>query len=92
MVSADSHSARIWDPATQAAFTTIEPASPVNDVLVWPGSGLIMAACDAPRIEVSLLLAERLSSWQASVHAAGGACQAWIVDIPGDAVWWKPEG
>ena len=56
VISADSHSARIWDPLTQASFTTIEPASPLNDVLVWPGSGLLMAACDAPRIEVRLFI------------------------------------
>lgn len=52
IASADSHSVRMWDPASMETFTTIEPAHPINDFLLWPESGLLMAACDAPRIEV----------------------------------------
>ena len=53
VVSADRHVVRVWDASTGAAFTSIQPAEPgINDVLHWPGSGLLMLGMDAPKIEV----------------------------------------
>lgn len=56
VVSTDSHVVRIWDADSGAGFTTVQPKEPgINDVLLFPGSGLLLLACDAPRIEVCAL-------------------------------------
>ena len=99
IVSADSHSARIWDPLTEEAFATIEPAKPVNDVLIWPESGLLMAACEAPRIEArpGLCLAGADSAASQS-HAPvtlveeladAGSLQAYFLPALGPAPRWS---
>ncbi len=45
------HLHQIWDAATGQGFTSIEPPEGgVNDVLVWPGSGLIMVGGDTTRV------------------------------------------
>eukprot|EP00197_Chlamydomonas_leiostraca_P004092 CAMPEP_0202871522 /NCGR_PEP_ID=MMETSP1391-20130828/18922_1 /ASSEMBLY_ACC=CAM_ASM_000867 /TAXON_ID=1034604 /ORGANISM="Chlamydomonas leiostraca, Strain SAG 11-49" /LENGTH=663 /DNA_ID=CAMNT_0049552351 /DNA_START=89 /DNA_END=2076 /DNA_ORIENTATION=- len=47
VISSDKHIIKVWDASSGAGFTSIEPAEgDINDVCVWPGSGLIMAACD----------------------------------------------
>ena len=52
MISADRHIVRVWDAATGANFTTIQPPEPgINDVLTWRGSGLLMLGMDQPNIE-----------------------------------------
>ncbi|KAK9809324.1 hypothetical protein WJX73_004781 [Symbiochloris irregularis] len=52
VVSADSHSVRIWDASTGQGFATIEPPEPgIMDVLLWPDSGLLMLGCDSPHIQ-----------------------------------------
>lgn len=54
-MSADKHIVRIWDAESGKGITSIQPdQGPVNDVLVWPNSGLLMMACDAPKIQVSV--------------------------------------
>lgn len=57
IVSSDRHVIRVWDAATGAGTANIEPreAGDINDVCVWPGSGLIFAACDQPRVQAYFL-------------------------------------
>ena len=53
VISADRHVVRVWDASSGAALTSIQPEKPgINDVLHWPGSGLLMLGMDAPKIEV----------------------------------------
>jgi ribosome biogenesis protein ENP2 len=53
VLSADRHVVRVWDANSGAAFTSIQPQAPgINDVLHWPGSGLLMLGMDQPKIEV----------------------------------------
>ena len=57
IVSADKHVVRVWDADSGKGLTSIEPSQPgINDVLLWPNSGLIMMACDAPKMQVCYLL------------------------------------
>lgn len=54
VVSSDCHAVRVWDAATGNGFTTIEAPDPsINDVLLWPDSGLVMLGCDARHIQAS---------------------------------------
>ena len=56
VVSADRHAVKLWSASDGTPFTTITPPEGgVNDVLVWPGSGLIMVAADAPRVSAYFL-------------------------------------
>lgn len=52
VISADSKVIKIWDKVSGDAFTAIEPLAGINDVCVVPDSGLIMAACEMPRMQV----------------------------------------
>lgn len=41
----------MWDKDNGQPYTAIEPpAAGINDVCVWPGSGLLMLATDAPKV------------------------------------------
>ena len=54
VISSDRHIVRMWDAASGANFTSIQPPEPgINDVLHWRGSGLLMLGMDQPNIEVS---------------------------------------
>jgi ribosome biogenesis protein ENP2 len=46
------YTTKIWDASNGAGYTSIEPAdgADINDVCVWPGSGLLLLGCDAPRV------------------------------------------
>lgn len=51
MVSSPPPCPQIWDQATGKGYTSIEPGEgDINDVAVWPGSGLFMLATDAQRV------------------------------------------
>ena len=53
IVSSDSHIVKMWDQQTGANFTNIEPPEGgLNDICLWKDSGLVMLACDAPKIQV----------------------------------------
>ena len=57
IVSSDSHIVKMWDQQTGVNFTNIEPAEGgLNDICLWKDSGLVMLACDAPKIQVGALL------------------------------------
>uniref|UniRef100_A0A1D2A8K0 Uncharacterized protein n=1 Tax=Auxenochlorella protothecoides TaxID=3075 RepID=A0A1D2A8K0_AUXPR len=52
VASADRHIIKFWDAASGEGFTNIEPKDgDINDICLWPGSGLVMAGCDTPRIQ-----------------------------------------
>lgn len=54
VASADRHIIKFWDAASGEGFTNIEPKDgDINDICLWPGSGLVMAGCDTPRIQAS---------------------------------------
>ena len=54
MVTTDTHIVRVWDADTGAGYTSIQPPAPgINDTLLWKDAGLLMLACDAPRIQVA---------------------------------------
>lgn len=51
-MSADKHIVRVWDADNGKGFTSIQPPhGSINDVLLWKDSGLLMMACDAPRMQ-----------------------------------------
>lgn len=53
VVSADTHIIKVWDVNSGAGYTSMEPeGGDINDVAVWPGSGLLMAGCDCARVQV----------------------------------------
>ena len=54
ILSSDRRIIKIWDSATGANFTNIEPADggDINDVCLWRDSGLIVVGCDAPKARI----------------------------------------
>ncbi|GLC33816.1 hypothetical protein PLESTM_000122600 [Pleodorina starrii] len=51
VISADRHIVKVWDINTGEGYTSIEPEEgDINDVCVWPDSGLIMVANDTPHM------------------------------------------
>ena len=51
VISSDTHIVKIWDLNTGKNYTSIEPTEgDINDVVVWPNSGLIMLSLDAPKM------------------------------------------
>ncbi|BBN17361.1 ribosome biogenesis protein ENP2 [Marchantia polymorpha subsp. ruderalis] len=51
LITTDTRVMRIWEPQTGKALTSIEsPAGEINDVCVYPNSGLIFMALDSPRM------------------------------------------
>ena len=65
VVSSDSHIVKMWDQQTGVNFTNIEPPETgINDICLWKDSGLVMLACDAPKIQVRLTALPALwSGW-----------------------------
>jgi ribosome biogenesis protein ENP2 len=53
VISADKHIIKIWDASTGEGYTNIEPSEgcDINDVAIQKDSGLVVAACDASRIQ-----------------------------------------
>ena len=53
VISADKHIIKIWDATSGEGYTNIEPSEgcDINDVAICKDSGLIVAACDASRIQ-----------------------------------------
>jgi ribosome biogenesis protein ENP2 len=43
----------VWDADSGEGYTNIEPEgeADINDVCVWPNSGLIMVGCDSGELE-----------------------------------------
>eukprot|EP00127_Corallochytrium_limacisporum_P006822 Clim_evm37s236 gene=Clim_evmTU37s236 len=50
VISADRSTVRMWDRDTGENFTSIESEVPINRVTPYPNSGLVLLACEQPRI------------------------------------------
>lgn len=50
VVSSDARGVKIWDAATGAPFTAVEPDSGVTDLCLWPASGLFVLATQSRRL------------------------------------------
>ena len=50
LISTDAKSIRIWSKDTGKTYTTIEPPADVNDVAIFPGSGMLFAALETERL------------------------------------------
>lgn len=52
IISCDSKIIKIWDQKTGTPFTSIEPPCVINDVCTVKDSGVLMLACEQPRMMV----------------------------------------
>ncbi|PSC72487.1 Nucleolar 10 [Micractinium conductrix] len=51
VISSDRHIIKIWEADSGEGLTNIEPQdADINDVCVWPRSGLIVVGCDSARM------------------------------------------
>lgn len=91
-MSADKHIVRVWEASTGKGITSIQPPTQgINDVLLWKDSGLLIVACDAPKIQVWIrCLLRRRGCWLG--HARHLSCmaalQAYFLPALGPAPKW----
>ncbi len=52
VISSDCKAVRIWDRQSGEIFTSIEPEAPINDVCVFPQSGLLFLANEAEKMGI----------------------------------------
>lgn len=52
VLSSDSKILKIWDRETGKPFTSIEPSSDINDLCLYPDSGLVFMATESPKMLV----------------------------------------
>ncbi|KAM8952569.1 nucleolar protein 10 [Pelodytes ibericus] len=52
VISADSRIIKMWNKNTGKIFTSIEPEADVNDVCIYPDSGMLLTANEAPKMNV----------------------------------------
>lgn len=52
VLSADSKILKIWDRETGKPFTSIEPSTDINDLCLYPDSGLVFMATESPKMLV----------------------------------------
>ena len=50
VVSSDAKSVKVWEPDSGKTYTTIESPSDINDVAIYPDSGMIFAALETERL------------------------------------------
>ena len=55
VLSADPKVIKVWEKGSGKPYTSIQPAADVNDVAVYPGSGLIFAALETERLGACFL-------------------------------------
>ena len=48
----DGKVVKIWDRQTGKAYTSIEGGVELNDMAIFPGSGLILMTCEQPKMQV----------------------------------------
>jgi hypothetical protein len=54
-VSADKHIVRLWEANSGKAITSVQPpGGGINDVLLWKDSGLLILACESPKLLVPI--------------------------------------
>ncbi|XP_018415060.1 PREDICTED: nucleolar protein 10 isoform X2 [Nanorana parkeri] len=52
VISADSRIIKLWNKDNGKIFTSIEPEADVNDVCLYPNSGMLFTANEAPKMNV----------------------------------------
>ncbi|KAG8445645.1 hypothetical protein GDO86_010431 [Hymenochirus boettgeri] len=52
LISSDSRIIKMWNKDTGRIFTSIEPESDVNDVCLYPNSGMLFTANETPKMNV----------------------------------------
>jgi len=52
ILSSDSKILKIWDRETGKPFTSIEPSTDINDLCLYPDSGLVFMATESPKMLV----------------------------------------
>ncbi|XP_075057539.1 nucleolar protein 10 [Mixophyes fleayi] len=52
IISADSRIIKMWNKDNGKIFTSIEPEADVNDVCLYPNSGMLFTASEAPKMNV----------------------------------------
>ncbi|XP_078503929.1 nucleolar protein 10 [Lissotriton helveticus] len=52
ILSADSRIIKMWNTNTGKVFTSIEPEHDVNDVCLYPNSGMLLTANEAPKMNI----------------------------------------
>lgn len=52
ILSADSRIIKMWNKNTGKVFTSIEPEHDVNDVCLYPNSGMLLTANEAPKMNI----------------------------------------
>ncbi|KAG8124270.1 hypothetical protein E2320_019613 [Naja naja] len=52
IISADSRIIKLWNQDTGKIFTSIEPEHSINDVCLYPNSGMLFTANEAPKMNI----------------------------------------
>ncbi|KFW88871.1 Nucleolar protein 10, partial [Manacus vitellinus] len=52
IISADSRIIKMWNKDTGKIFTSMEPEHGINDVCLYPNSGMLMTANEAPKMNI----------------------------------------
>ncbi|KAM6083504.1 nucleolar protein 10 [Chlamydotis macqueenii] len=52
IISADSRIIKMWNKDTGKIFTSMEPDHDINDVCLYPNSGMLMTANEAPKMNI----------------------------------------
>ncbi|NWX81489.1 NOL10 protein, partial [Nothoprocta pentlandii] len=52
IISADSRIIKMWNKDTGKIFTSMEPEHDINDVCLYPNSGMLMTANEAPKMNI----------------------------------------
>uniref|UniRef100_A0A8C4R3T4 Nucleolar protein 10 n=1 Tax=Eptatretus burgeri TaxID=7764 RepID=A0A8C4R3T4_EPTBU len=50
IISADSRIVKMWNKQTGKLFSSLEPECNINDLCVYPNSGMLFLACEAPKM------------------------------------------
>lgn len=51
VISADTKTVKVWNKNDGKNYTSIEPSSDINDVLVWENTGMIMVATESTEMQ-----------------------------------------
>ncbi|KAJ7414431.1 Nucleolar protein 10 [Willisornis vidua] len=59
IISADSRIIKMWNKDTGKIFTSMEPEHGINDVCLYPNSGMLMTANEAPKMNIYYIPLQR---------------------------------
>lgn len=51
VISADTKSVKLWNRQSGKAFSYLEPSADINEMILWPGSGLLMLGCEDRQVQ-----------------------------------------